>query len=996
MPGAADRPVGDGVGIVDRDPAAGERYARHLQQTSIDGRRLDRPAGRPRLLERRRVGRRPAGAHRARRRGRRSSTPSPTARTSTPAAARTTPSRCSGSWPPPAPTSGSRSTATPTGSSRSTPTGSVVDGDHIIAICARRPPRARRAARRHGRGHRDDQPRLPPGDGRRTASRSSRPTSATAPCSRRMDAGGYSLGGEQSGHVIFSRPGQHRRRPAHRHPAARRDGADRAAARRPRRRSMTRLPQVLRNVRVAARGRRAWSSASPQDIAIAEIELAGQGRVLVRPSGTEPLVRVMVEAPTAEQAVGGGRPPGGCGRAHLRGALTRGLSTPMGAHDRTEAQRPEWVFRIREVPEPHMCGIIGVTRRPSDRLAPSSAEILALVERAAGAAGRPLGRRPRPPDHRSRRTTSPRRHAAAGRARRRGAARRPQPRLVARRAARRGRVDGRPTIESDLDHGAALRSPDLEAVNAALVRLKDAAWAVAPRPPAHGARAVAELAGTDPSAAAIAGVHVHPGRRCRRSTASRCAAATRPASTCSCRPRPRPRVARRSPRSSPPASSDPLFASDVGPRRRAGASASSTRRRPRSASSATTPRPCGAPSAGDDAAAARPRRRAAPRRSCSATPAGRASGIISAAQRPPAQRRGARPGRRAVRRRPRSTATSTTSPTSRPASGLRIAPEITTDAKVIPTLVVPPARPTGADVDEAFRRTVAALRRLGRHRAPAPPTRPADLLLALRGSGQALYVGLAEDAYVVASRALRRRRGVRPVPAPRRRDAGRPSATRRAAGARSSCSTARRAGTLEGIRRSSYDGTRAARRATTSSQRPRSPPATSTAATTRTSSSRRSPRRRPRSARRCGASSSTHDGAPRRARSGPRRCPADLRDGLSDGTIARVIVIGQGTAAVAGQAFARTLERGRAPAPASAVEADARHRALRLRAAHRHERHARRRHQPVGHDHRHEPHRRPRAGPRRRASSPSSTGAAATSPTSPTACSTPPTGATWR
>jgi phosphoglucosamine mutase len=34
----------------------------------------------------------------------------------------------------------------------------------------------------------------------------------------------------------------------------------------------------------------------------AEQELAGRGRVLVRPSGTEPLVRVMVEAPTEEEA----------------------------------------------------------------------------------------------------------------------------------------------------------------------------------------------------------------------------------------------------------------------------------------------------------------------------------------------------------------------------------------------------------------------------------------------------------------------------------------------------------------------------------------------------------------------------------------------------------------------------------------------------------------------------------------------------------------------
>jgi phosphoglucosamine mutase len=34
----------------------------------------------------------------------------------------------------------------------------------------------------------------------------------------------------------------------------------------------------------------------------AERELAGRGRVLIRPSGTEPLVRVMVEAPTDQEA----------------------------------------------------------------------------------------------------------------------------------------------------------------------------------------------------------------------------------------------------------------------------------------------------------------------------------------------------------------------------------------------------------------------------------------------------------------------------------------------------------------------------------------------------------------------------------------------------------------------------------------------------------------------------------------------------------------------
>lgn len=65
--------------------------------------------------------------------------------------------------------------------------------------------------------------------------------------------------------------------------------------------AMTRLPQVLRNVRVAVRDPDVVARLRPA-IAAAEAELDGQGRVLVRPSGTEPLVRVMVEAPTERQA----------------------------------------------------------------------------------------------------------------------------------------------------------------------------------------------------------------------------------------------------------------------------------------------------------------------------------------------------------------------------------------------------------------------------------------------------------------------------------------------------------------------------------------------------------------------------------------------------------------------------------------------------------------------------------------------------------------------
>jgi phosphoglucosamine mutase len=63
------------------------------------------------------------------------------------------------------------------------------------------------------------------------------------------------------------------------------------------------LPQVLRNVTVAGQAR---AAAAHPDVRVAvrdaEAALAGRGRVLVRPSGTEPLVRVMAEAPSAQEA----------------------------------------------------------------------------------------------------------------------------------------------------------------------------------------------------------------------------------------------------------------------------------------------------------------------------------------------------------------------------------------------------------------------------------------------------------------------------------------------------------------------------------------------------------------------------------------------------------------------------------------------------------------------------------------------------------------------
>ena len=69
---------------------------------------------------------------------------------------------------------------------------------------------------------------LPPGDGRARHRGGRDRRSATATCSRRSRPAAGSLGGEQSGHVIFRRPGHHRRRPAHRRAAARPGGPRRA------------------------------------------------------------------------------------------------------------------------------------------------------------------------------------------------------------------------------------------------------------------------------------------------------------------------------------------------------------------------------------------------------------------------------------------------------------------------------------------------------------------------------------------------------------------------------------------------------------------------------------------------------------------------------------------------------------------------------------------------------------------------------------------------
>jgi phosphoglucosamine mutase len=63
---------------------------------------------------------------------------------------------------------------------------------------------------------------------------------------------------------------------------------------------MKKFPQLLINVKVADKSKLSGNDAIKAAIDKVETELEGNGRVLVRPSGTEPLVRVMVEAPTEE------------------------------------------------------------------------------------------------------------------------------------------------------------------------------------------------------------------------------------------------------------------------------------------------------------------------------------------------------------------------------------------------------------------------------------------------------------------------------------------------------------------------------------------------------------------------------------------------------------------------------------------------------------------------------------------------------------------------
>jgi phosphoglucosamine mutase len=114
-----------------------------------------------------------------------------------------------------------------------------------------------------------------------------------------LAAGGHSLGGEQSGHVImtdYATTGDGILTGLHIVAEMARQGktlAELASV-------MSVYPQILVNVRGVNHTAMSDSAAIADAVAVAEAELADTGRVLLRPSGTEPMVRVMVEA--ADQA----------------------------------------------------------------------------------------------------------------------------------------------------------------------------------------------------------------------------------------------------------------------------------------------------------------------------------------------------------------------------------------------------------------------------------------------------------------------------------------------------------------------------------------------------------------------------------------------------------------------------------------------------------------------------------------------------------------------
>jgi glucosamine--fructose-6-phosphate aminotransferase (isomerizing) len=234
---------------------------------------------------------------------------------------------------------------------------------------------------------------------------------------------------------------------------------------------------------------------------------------------------------------------------------------------------------------------------------------------------------------------------------------------------------------------------------------------------------------------------------------------------------------------------------------------------------------------------------------------------------------------------------------------LRIPSEITTDAKVIPVLL---ARrlDEGLEPHEAFRRTVVEFEGSFAIAAQTAAV-PGQLLLGVRGSGQGLYVGLAEDVFLVASEPY----GLVAETSRYLRMDGEATAVEADGGAGVKGQIVvldqTGAGTLGGIRRLDYQGgelpvgegdLRRAEITTRDIDRGPFPHYLLKEISEAPSSFRKTLRGRIRE----------RDGR-RVTNLGPEALPPELRERLGRGEIRRVFVIGQGTAAVAGRGVAAAM-----------------------------------------------------------------------------------------
>ncbi|MFI5047573.1 MAG: SIS domain-containing protein, partial [Acidimicrobiia bacterium] len=235
--------------------------------------------------------------------------------------------------------------------------------------------------------------------------------------------------------------------------------------------------------------------------------------------------------------------------------------------------------------------------------------------------------------------------------------------------------------------------------------------------------------------------------------------------------------------------------------------------------------------------------------------------------------------------------------------GLHPYPEITTDTQVIPSLVSRRAEQLG--LDDAFRSSVRELEgslAIGAQ-AGADPRR---LFFSLRGSGQALYVGLAEDAYVVTSEPYGL---VEETQRYLRLDGETPADPARASATRGQVVVidVDHAGTMEGIGRTAFDGSALAVRVDE---------LVHAEITTRDIDRGDYPHFLLKEISEAPASFRTtlrgriveHDGMLSVAL-GTDALPDALRRRVRDGSITRVVAIGQGTAAVAAQSAAAALRR---------------------------------------------------------------------------------------